>query len=195
MMKVITLWEPWASLVAHGEKKNETRIWSHKYRGPLLIHAAKKYPGNIIFEEPFYTSLKKQHDQEGKGICFPGPCILAIANLVIIAKVISENNSFAFLEDVDSGMVIELDKSSKEYAFGDYAPGRFVWILNDIHQLKEPIRSKGMQRIWNFDETPHLVAIDPYAIGSTRIWTPKGVRSGRKLDRPDEDAVRGLEVA
>ncbi len=40
-MKVLTLHQPWASLVALGVKTIETRSWSTQYRGPLAIHAAK----------------------------------------------------------------------------------------------------------------------------------------------------------
>ena len=42
MMKVITLWQPWASLVALGLKENETRGWGQNYKGPLAIQAAAK---------------------------------------------------------------------------------------------------------------------------------------------------------
>lgn len=41
-MRAISLWQPWASLVVLGAKKIETRHWSTNYRGPLLIHAAKR---------------------------------------------------------------------------------------------------------------------------------------------------------
>lgn len=40
-MKAITIRQPWASLIALGEKKIETRSWQTKYRGPILIHAGK----------------------------------------------------------------------------------------------------------------------------------------------------------
>ncbi|MBD1849902.1 ASCH domain-containing protein [Leptolyngbya sp. FACHB-711] len=40
-MKIITLHQPWASLIALGLKKYETRHWLTDYRGELLIHAAK----------------------------------------------------------------------------------------------------------------------------------------------------------
>jgi hypothetical protein len=43
-MKALTLWQPWASLIALGAKTIETRSWSTKYRGPLAIHAAKRRP-------------------------------------------------------------------------------------------------------------------------------------------------------
>ena len=39
-MKVITLTQPWATLVAIGAKRIETRSWPTRYRGPLAIHAA-----------------------------------------------------------------------------------------------------------------------------------------------------------
>lgn len=38
-MRAITLHQPWASLVAHGVKLDETRSWRTPYRGPLAIHA------------------------------------------------------------------------------------------------------------------------------------------------------------
>ncbi|MCM1370892.1 MAG: ASCH domain-containing protein [Clostridium sp.] len=40
-MKVITIKEPWATLIAEGLKEYEFRTWKTKYRGKLLIHAGK----------------------------------------------------------------------------------------------------------------------------------------------------------
>ena len=41
-VKAITIWQPWASLVAVGAKTMETRSWPTKYRGPIAIHAAQR---------------------------------------------------------------------------------------------------------------------------------------------------------
>ena len=41
-MKVLTLHQPYASLIALGLKTIETRSWSTKYRGPLAVHAAAR---------------------------------------------------------------------------------------------------------------------------------------------------------
>ena len=38
-MKVLTLKQPWASLVANGYKVYEFRSWKTNYRGEILIHA------------------------------------------------------------------------------------------------------------------------------------------------------------
>jgi len=46
-MKAISLKQPWASMIARGDKTIETRTWPTKYRGDLLIVASKnpKIPG------------------------------------------------------------------------------------------------------------------------------------------------------
>jgi activating signal cointegrator 1 len=59
-MKALTLWQPWASLVAFGVKTIETRSWSTKYRGPLAIHAAKKTvygPIGDCYAETYYSNV------------------------------------------------------------------------------------------------------------------------------------------
>ena len=38
-MKVLTIKEPWASLIIEGYKKYEFRSWKTNYRGKILIHA------------------------------------------------------------------------------------------------------------------------------------------------------------
>lgn len=35
----MSMHQPWASLLVHGFKRFEGREWTHKYRGPLYIHA------------------------------------------------------------------------------------------------------------------------------------------------------------
>ena len=40
-MKVITIKQPWATLIAKGHKEYEFRTWKTKYRGEILLHAGK----------------------------------------------------------------------------------------------------------------------------------------------------------
>ena len=40
-MKVLTIKQPWATLIIQGDKRFEFRSWKTKYRGELLIHAGK----------------------------------------------------------------------------------------------------------------------------------------------------------
>ena len=193
MMKAITLYDPWASLVELKQKKYETRDWPTKYRGPLAIHSAKsKHPWHLDFawDEPFYTALRERH--EGSGVWFALGHILAICNLTDCQMVVSltEEEGKPVRATLANGLTI----TGNELSFGDYTPGRYAWKLENTHRLIKPILAKGHQRIWNWDETPHLVAIDPYVCGPTKIWTPKGVISGRQSDTGKEDSMIGLEV-
>lgn len=176
-MQALTIYQPWASLKALDEKRIETRSWATSYRGPLAIHAGQKIFIDVCKETPFIEVLNDH------GIVLindlPIGAIIAICNLVDCIKVTPE-----FISSL----------SEKEIAFGDYTLGRFAWILEDVHRLKEPIPAKGRQRIWNWVSEPHEVAIDPWVIGDTRIWTPEGIRSGKKLEQEQEDAVKGLEI-
>lgn len=42
-MRAITLMQPWASLIALGAKRYETRSWKTHYRGPLAIHSSRDF--------------------------------------------------------------------------------------------------------------------------------------------------------
>ena len=41
-MKIISVRQPWASLIASGAKDIENRTWPTRYRGSLLIHASQR---------------------------------------------------------------------------------------------------------------------------------------------------------
>lgn len=41
-IKALSLKQPWANMIASGEKTIETRRWSTDYRGPLLIVSSKQ---------------------------------------------------------------------------------------------------------------------------------------------------------
>jgi hypothetical protein len=40
-MKALSIKQPWANLIASGEKTIETRLWATDYRGPLVIVSSK----------------------------------------------------------------------------------------------------------------------------------------------------------
>src|SRR5688500_6348966 len=84
-IKIVSLWEPWASLVMIGAKKFETRSWWPNYTGPLGIQAAKKWNrelAELCQTEPFETVLA------GAGINGPDDfhfgCALGVVELVDI---------------------------------------------------------------------------------------------------------------
>ena len=55
-MKVLSLIEPWATLIKEGKKVIETRSWKTSYRGELYIHASsKKIKRSIIVNTKMYN--------------------------------------------------------------------------------------------------------------------------------------------
>lgn len=62
-MRALTLWQPWASLVALGVKAIETRSWGTAYRGPLLIHAAVRPPERGQDVGPWHVYAPEQSDE------------------------------------------------------------------------------------------------------------------------------------
>lgn len=134
-MKALTLWQPWASLVAVGEKRIETRSWNTNYRGPLAIHAARRKPSIQFWKVDPYLSLLMKHG-------FPGPDALPLGKVV----------GYCLLKDV--GLITEETLvTAQEYGLGDFRPGRFAWMLSKIYQLKPWAMPKvrGFQRIWNWE--------------------------------------------
>lgn len=163
-MKVITLWQPWAQLIAHEEKKIETRSW--KVPDALLgqriaIHAAASMPKWVRALCPKFAELLRIKEYNGSWLYYlehgigPFGKIVATAKLKACYKMKSlrpvnrdgEIVQIAFLEA--GNQLIEV--CGNELAFGDYTPGRWAWILEDIQPLPEPVPAKGKQRLWNWE--------------------------------------------
>lgn len=133
-MRGLTLTQPWATLMALGAKRIETRSWQHSYRGLVAIHAAKTVPRwaeDIDCTEPFLTYL---YDRQ-----IPRGVIVAVGRLVDYIPtntLIPELRATLPAPDTD------------EYAFGDYSPYRYAWLFEDVRPLAQPIPCRGMYGLW-----------------------------------------------
>lgn len=131
----ITLFNPWATLVALGMKQYETRAWSTGHRGPLAIHAAGK--GSF---HPTYMELPEINKYAPD---------LKIDHLVFGAVL-------AIVDMVDCG---EIDQSyinqmtEMELAFGEWQPGRYAWKFENVQKLREPLIVRGQQGFWKVPAT------------------------------------------
>jgi hypothetical protein len=142
-MKVISIMQPWATLVAMGEKRFETRSWRTKYRGKLAIHASLKIEKAVCRYEPFQSVLEKHGYTERT---LPSGVILAIGKLADCFQVIGNKGDSAKL---DEGQVIE----GREYSFGNFSEGRYAWEVTDVHALDTPIPAKGKLGLWEHEFT------------------------------------------
>jgi len=140
-MKALSIKQPWATLIALQAKRIETRSWSTRYRGRLAIHASASMSKEDIMlckQSPFREALAAGGYFEGSGPAknpfgLPLGAIIAYATLVDVVPITLEN-----IPD------------EPERSFGNYTPGRFAWILQDVYRLPEPIPAKGLLRLWEW---------------------------------------------
>ena len=131
-MKVLSLTEPYATLIRLGKKKIETRSFKTNYRGELYIHASStKIPKEWKNNKELMNLIKDNDLNFGYIIC---KC-----NLVDCVYMDKE-----FLDNIK--------KDKLEYLVCDYKLGRYAWILDDIEVLDRPIFAKGKLGIWNYQE-------------------------------------------
>jgi hypothetical protein len=144
-VKALTLWQPWASLVALGEKRFETRCWSTKYHGPLAIHAAAKTPaflGASRHSEKFITELadvlnvRTSHVPDAVAK-LPVGAVLCIVNLGAIEE---------------TSQVREI-LCERELIFGNYEHGRYAWPMEMLEKFDTPIPAKGNRLLWNWSRS------------------------------------------
>ena len=134
----MTLTQPWATLVAIGAKKIETRSWPTRYRGPLAIHAAKAFPSeawHFCFDwdclGPFYKNGIKGPEELPRG------AVLAVCRLV---------------DCIPTSDVIGRIYKTAEERLGDYSPGRWAWLLEDVRRLDAPVPAKGRLGLWDIND-------------------------------------------
>lgn len=149
-MKALSLWQPWASLVAWGEKTIETRPWSTNERGWIAIHATKAFPDEAIADchrEPFASALKAHGIRQPADL--PRGVIIAVAHLHRVGKIVHRSDGAVVVTGHD------LPTTGNALAFGNYAPGRYGWVFTNVRMLPEPIPARGLQMLW---EVPADVA-------------------------------------
>lgn len=127
-MKALTLWQPWASLVADGRKKIDTRSWAPPQtlvpENLFAIHA-----GGAIIKPEFarqfgYLPLR-----------LPRGAVLCIVRFVEAFRFTAENVARISVE---------------ERAYGDFTPGRWGWRMELVHNFDPPIPARGSRRLWNW---------------------------------------------
>lgn len=131
-MKVISLTEPFATLIKEKKKRIETRSWKTSYRGELYIHASS-------------TRVPKEW-KENKGL------MNLVQEELTFGKIICKCNLVDCIEMTEEWIDKIKKEQPEEYVCGIYEKGRYAWILEKIEPLEEPITVKGHLGIWNYEE-------------------------------------------
>ena len=126
-MKVLTIKNPWATLIDDGYKKYEFRSWKTNYRGKILIHAG------LSLEKDMLLRFKNYNLD-----CING-AIIGEADLVGCILVNEEfNNKLKYIDPIVYGK----SNHTETYA----------WKLENVKKYDKPIYVKGKLGLWNYEE-------------------------------------------
>ena len=126
-MKVLTIREPFATLIKDGVKIYETRSWKTNYRGEIYIHSSKA----ISKADNVNKAMKYL-----KSDINPGH-ILCKCELVDCIPMTKE-------------FINHINKDTHEADFGRYSEERYACKLKVIELLPTQIEAKGKLGIWNY---------------------------------------------
>ena len=126
-MKVLTIKQPWATLIIQGNKRFEFRSWKTKYRGELLIHAGKGVDKKAV------ERLKKYLPEE-----LPAGKIIGKVNLVDCIKCDEDFKKMCLKENKDVYGKSSFDET-------------YAWELKDVEVFDTPIEAKGKLSFWEYD--------------------------------------------
>lgn len=128
-MMALSLPQPWASLVADGAKRIETRSWGTPYRGPLAIHAAKSIDWSACQKFKYVAA------QVPRGV------VVCICQLTACFRV-TDHTIREFVGEC-------------EWEFGNFEIGRWGWQLQEVKKLPKPVPAIGKLGLWEWDEHAH----------------------------------------
>lgn len=147
-IKALTLYQPWASLIAMGYKRTETRSWNTHFRGPIAIHAGLAMlcrRGERVSVGPFEV----ERDEGGlllRGAALSWPYRLPLGAVVAVAE-LYQTRSTTNLEHCPS----DLDRS-----LGDHSPGRWAWYLSRVCRIPT-VCASGSRGLWDWKCPDELV--------------------------------------
>jgi hypothetical protein len=129
-IKLFSLWQPWASFMELGYKRNETRSWSTGYRGLIAIHAAKNKTALLDADDILEAAgFDMRESTTVGGSTWPLGEIVCVVRLVDCVKTEAIRDSL----------------TRQERAMGDYSDGRFAWVTTDLHKIEPGIPFRGVQ--------------------------------------------------
>lgn len=159
-VKVITVHQPFASLIVAGFKDVENRSWGTEYRGPLYIHAGKTefpYPAYLVplladFEATGGTRFYKPAGPEEEAPLIPIREFSEDEKKQedFIIRCYAEGDGPPLSAIVGVVDLVDVVKGSRSRWA---EPGCFHWILANPREFAKPVLMvKGKLGLWNFPE-------------------------------------------
>lgn len=175
-MKAISLWQPWASAMASGAKRIETRSWRFPEAligQPLAIHASKKDPRSVVgpWMSHYCVSAGVDHYRAIHVIrperALPYGKIVAVVRVIACLPVEEISAEMLDVTRIQSRPYFggEFRYGLSERQLGNYEPGRFGWVTELILPLTKPVECVGRQRIFNLSDEAEAAVTD-----AMKLW-------------------------
>jgi hypothetical protein len=144
----LTFHQPWASAIARGAKSIETRSWSTKHRGKLLIHAGKSKIGDDLTHPVWLNDCMIDFPAFRD---LPFGAIIAVCDLVTVlpTDIFRVGYDYPACDETRNSTTRWSTFTDQELALGNFAPERCGWVLRNVRALPEPIPYRGKQGLWN----------------------------------------------
>ena len=148
-MKALTLHQPWATLIAAGVKKMETRSW-----GPprsLIGHRIALHAGKQLIKSQnglgtgTWEMMNRLYGPDWSDL-IPRGKVVATALLADASRVLAL--------DLETGRATLGGSSPRTVLadpYGDFSPGRWLWFLEDVQPCNPPVPASGAQGLWNWE--------------------------------------------
>ena len=161
-INAITIWQPYASLLADQLKTTETRSWGpplHALGQPLAIHSGSRKVAQSTI--PFHVNRKMQVKYSDSWRSeIPYGCILAVGTLDSYYWVTGGTRTDDTGQEVviaqhvkpieQSSMTDPLHVEVPTDPWGDYSTGRYIWKITDLETLEVPIKVSGSRNLWKW---------------------------------------------
>lgn len=151
-MKAITLFQPWASLVASGAKKIETRSWPAPKSiigQRLAIHASRRRP-----DPDAWVPWEIEEISAATGSAMLDLPLGAVVATALVAGAYRSSGciigapGFVGLNGSQNGSPARAEIAMDDW--GDFSWGRWLWVLDEIEAISPPIPARGMQGVWEW---------------------------------------------
>ena len=141
-MKALTICQPYAELIASGDKRVENRTWPTRHRGPLLIHAGKSRewlnlgPRGEIEQDP-----DDQMDRNS-GLWLSDMVFGAVVAQVDVIDCLQS-------DDILRGAHDEQYPWIRAHS---HVQGPWCWVLGNVRRIEPAVPWRGAQGLFDIDD-------------------------------------------